>query len=269
MLPTELKTPSVPALERALAVLELLAGSRAGLTLPEISRRLRLPKSSVHCLLVTLERRGYLHRNERTMRYLFGAKLFSLANMALSGLELREIAAPFLRALSEETRLTVHLAILERSEAVLIDKVEPPGQYRLATWLGKRMDVHCTGVGKALIAYLPDEELSRLVRDRGLPRHNENSIVSLRKLKEELARVRRMGFSTDDEEDEIGLRCIGAPIFDQTGKVVAALSLSGTVSQVREDNSAALAEAAKQAASSISRALGFEGQALYSPDLVS
>ena len=209
----DLKTPSVPAVERVLSILELLAGSRAGMPLPDIARELGLPKSSVHCLLVTLERRGYLHRNERTGCYLFGSKLFSLGNLALSGRELRDVAAPFLRALMEKTRLTVHLAVLERNEAVIIDKVEPSSMFKLATWLGKRMDVHCTGVGKALIAYLPDEELRRLVEERGLPRHNENSIVTIRKLKDELVRARRRGYAIDDEEDEIGLRCIGAPDF--------------------------------------------------------
>ena len=199
----ELKTPSVPALERALEILELLAVSRSGVALPEISTQLHLPRSSVHCLLITLERRGYLHRNERTNRYLFGSKLFSLANMALNGLELHELAAPFLHELMERTRMTVHMAILERHEAVLIDKVEPPGTFKLATWLGKRMDVHCTGVGKAMIAYLPDEELVKLAREHGLPRHNDNTIGSLRKLRDELVKTRRLGYSTDDEEDEI------------------------------------------------------------------
>jgi DNA-binding IclR family transcriptional regulator len=164
--------------------MELLANSRNGLPLADLARQMGLPKSSVHCLLLTLERRGYLHRNQRTNRYLFGLKLFSLANMALSGLELRERAAPFLHKLAEKTRLTVHLAILEQNEAVLIDKVEPLGAFKVATWLGKRMDVHCTALGKALIAYLPEEELGRLIRERGLPRHNDNSIVSPKKLKE-------------------------------------------------------------------------------------
>jgi DNA-binding IclR family transcriptional regulator len=258
----QLKTPSVPALERALAILELLAASRAGLTLPEIAKELRLPKSSVHCLLVTLERHRYLHRNERTNRYLFGSKLFSLGNMTLAGLELRETAAPLLRTLMERTRLTVHLAILERHEAVLIDKVEPPGIFKLATWLGKRMDVHCTGVGKALIAHLPEEDLNVLVREQGLPRHNDNSLVSVRKLKEELARIRQLGYSTDDEEDEVGLRCIGAPIFDHSGKVAAAISISGTTSQIREDNSSALALELKKTAAAVSGMLGYNACAM-------
>src|ERR1041384_6487778 len=135
-----MKTPSVPALERALAILELMATSRVGLTLPEIATALHLPKSSVHSLLITLERHRYLHRNETTGRYLFGARLFSLGNKSLSGLQVRDLAGPHLRTLMERTGLTVHLGVLERFEAVLVEKVEPQGTGKLATWLGKRMD---------------------------------------------------------------------------------------------------------------------------------
>ncbi len=249
-----IKTPSVPAVDKALSALELLAQSRTGLTLGELTRRLALPKSSVHCLLLTLERRGYLHRNEKS-RYLFGLKLFGLANMALSGIGLRERALPFLKALMARTRLTVHMAMLEQGEAVLVEKVEPPNVFRLATWLGKRMDVHCTGVGKALIAHLPEEEVERLVRDRGLPRHNDNTICSLRRLRDDLARIRKTGYAMDDEEDELGARCIGAPIFDGEGKVIAAVSASGTTVQVTSENMAAIAEQVKECAASITAVL--------------
>ena len=139
-------TPSAPAAERTLSILELLSVTKNGLTLPELSRRLGLPKSSTYCLLVTLERRGYLHRNNRTHRYMFGLKLFSLANMALSGIELRENATGFLQSLMQRSRLTVHMALIEGDEAVLIEKVEPPGLVRLATWVGKRLDLHCSAV---------------------------------------------------------------------------------------------------------------------------
>jgi DNA-binding IclR family transcriptional regulator len=254
-----MKTPSVPALERALAIMELLAGSRTGMTLPEIAAELRLPKSSVHCLLVTLERRRYLHRNDRTSRYTFGSRLFSLANLSLSGLQIRHSAAPHMRTLTERTGLTTHLAILERNEAVLVEKVEPPGVYKLATWLGKRMDLHCTSLGKALIGHLSEEELARVFRETGLPRHNDNSIVSLRKLKEELARSRQLGYYVDDEEDEIGHRCIGAPVFDASGQTVGAVSISGTTIQVREDNWKSLAKEVVRTADAISHSLAERG----------
>ncbi|MCS6817435.1 MAG: IclR family transcriptional regulator [Blastocatellia bacterium] len=251
------KTQSVPAVERALTLLEVLAESKRGYTLSELARLLRLPRSSTHCLLLTLERRGYLHRNEQTGRYMFGLKLLGLANKALSRIELRERAAPYLQALMQQTGLTVHLAILDRGEAVLVEKVEPPGLLRLATWIGKRMDIHCTGVGKALLAYLPEEEIERLIRERGLPRHNENTIASPKRLREELARIRAQGYSLDDEEDEVGLRCLGAPIFDHTGRVVASISVAGTIAQITRENMVALAEAVKRTAATISQQLGF------------
>lgn len=140
-----MKTPSVPALERALAIFELLARSRAGLTLPEISKELGFPKSSVHCLLITLERHGYLERNDRTSRYLFGSKFFTLGSMSLSGLQLRQVAMPQMHTLMEQTGLTTYLAVLEKFEAVVMEKVDPPGVSKLG--IGKRMDLHCTSLG--------------------------------------------------------------------------------------------------------------------------
>jgi DNA-binding IclR family transcriptional regulator len=250
-----MKTPSVPSLERGLAVLELLAGTRAGLTLPEISKQLRLPKSSVHTLLVTMERLRYLHRNERTSRYMFGSKLFRIANVSLSGLQVRQVAAPYMHALTERTGLTTHLAVLERNEAVLVEKMEPPGVFKMATWLGKRMDLHCTGVGKTLLSRLADEELSRVLRETGMPRHNDNSITSVRKLKEDLARSRQAGYFADDEEDEIGHRCIAAPILDENGRIAAAVSISGTTAQLHAENFRSLAREVKQTAEAITRAL--------------
>lgn len=226
-----IKTQTVPALDRALSILELIAKSRAGLTLPELVEQSNLPRSSVHYLLVTLERRGYLQRNERTSRYLFGTSLVHLSNAAWSGLSLRQEAAPFLSSLARRTQMTVHMAILQGNEAVIVAKQTPIEGSRTATWVGKRMEVHCTGLGKALIAYLSAPELEQILRDHGLPRHNENTIYSPRKLREELARVVQQGFSIDDEEDELGHCCIGAPVFDGERRVIAAVSLSGTSSE--------------------------------------
>ena len=251
-----LKTPSVPALDRALSVLELLSLVRHGLTLPELSQRLELPRSSTHCILVTLERRGYLHRNQQTNRYMFGRKLFSLANTALSGLKLREQAAPSLRELARKTGLTVHMGILELGEAVLVEKIEPAGVKRLATWIGKRMDLHATAVGKALLAFRPDEEIDALITSHDLARYNDNTITSVRKLKEDMERVRKAGYAVEDEEGEIGFRCIGAPVFDEAGKVAAAISIAGTTWQITNENFAGLVAMVKECAATLSTVLG-------------
>lgn len=179
-------------------MLELLAQSRRGFSVSEISRRLALPKSSIHLILTTLERRGYLQKSSQTGKYRFGLRLVSLSRTALESLELREEAKPLLEVLMRKTGLTVHMAILERNEAVIIEKVEPPGLIQLATWIGRRMGVNCTGAGKALIAFLPEDEFNREIRAKGLAKHNHKTIVSLNKLRQELARVRELGHAGSD-----------------------------------------------------------------------
>jgi DNA-binding IclR family transcriptional regulator len=250
-----IKTQTAPALDRALSILELLAKSRAGLTLPELVEQSGFPRSSIHYLLVTLQRRGYVQRNERTSRYLFGVNMVQLANSAWSGLSLRQQAAPFLAGLARRTQMTAHMAILKDNEAVIVAKHSPIDGARMATWVGKRMDVHCTALGKALIAYVDEPQLACILREHGLPRHNENTISSPAKLREELARVVQNGFSIDDEEDEVGLRCIGAPIFDTSGHTVAAVSLAGSSSQFNQSSDAFLVRETKRAAAEIREAL--------------
>lgn len=256
----DLKTRSAPALDQALTLLETLAESAKGLTLSELARKLGLPRSSTHRLLLTLVRRGFLYQDRQSGRHVLGLKLFELAKQALNGIRLREQALPFLRALMTRTRLTVHLAVLDQNGAMLVEKVEPPGLLRLATWVGKRMDLHCTGVGKALLAHLPENEADRLIREHGLPRHNENTIASARKLKEKLAEIRQLGYALDDGEDEIGLRCIGAPIFGVDGTVAASISVAGTTAQIRSENLCELARLVKQTAQDISANVALAGR---------
>ncbi len=249
--------PPVPALERALTILECLASTRNGMSFAELAHRLGLAKSSTHVLLSTLERRGYIERAIPSRRYRFGLKLFSLANMAIAGVSLRDEARPYLQALMEKTKLTVHMAILDHDEAVLIEKVEPPGLIKLATWIGKRMDLHCTSLGKALLAHVPEKELDPLLGDRGLPKHNRRTIGSPRKLKQELRRIRKSGYATDDEEDEIGLRCVGVPVFNREAQVIAAISVAGLVSRLPLQRIPSIATVVKETATALSRHYGF------------
>ncbi len=251
------KSSGVPSVERALRIFELLSRSQRGLLLSEICRTLILPKSSTFLVVTALEKNGYLQKNKQTGRYRFGLKLVSLSRSALENLDLRQVARPFLQRLAQETRLTVHLAVLERGEAVLIDKIEAPGLVKLATWVGRRMDVNCTGVGKALIAFLPKDSFDQQIRGQVLAKHNQQTIVSARGLEKELARIRELGYSFDDEEDEIGLRCVGAPVFDYNKAVIAALSVAGTVSQIPLEIVPDLAAKVKQTASAISSNFGF------------
>jgi DNA-binding IclR family transcriptional regulator len=244
------KTQSVPALERGLSILESLSKSKHGLSLSQLTRSLGLPKSSVHCLLLTFERHGYLYRDDGSGKYRLGLRICDLANVALSGVMLREQAAPFLNQLRENTQLAVHMAVLEQDEVVVIEKVEPLALH-VNSWIGKRMDVHCTALGKSLTAYLSDEQVEALVRRHGLLRHNDNTIATLKRLKQELEQVRKQGYSIDDEEEEIGVRCIGVPILCRDREAVAAISISGTTAQVNAENRDILVAKVKAAAAAI------------------
>lgn len=154
----------------------------------------------------------------------------------------------------EKTRLTVHMTIEEQNEAVIIEKIESPYIPRVGTWVGKRMGIHCTAAGKALISDWAEEDIDRLV-NHGLPRYNENTIVSPRKLKQELAQVRRRGYSVDDEEETIGSRCIGAPITNNAGRVVSAVSIAGSKQQIYNETFYSLARNVKETAAEISHEL--------------
>jgi DNA-binding IclR family transcriptional regulator len=248
------KTRSIPSLEKALAALELLADARDGLTLPAIAERLGAPKSSVHCILLTLERQGYLQRIDGARRYAISLRLVSLAGRALRGLALQDLAAPHLFWLSRATNCASHLAVLDQNEAVLIAKMEPPGACGLATWVGRRMELHCTALGKVLLSSLGEEDLNAMFDRRRLSRHNEHTITSTKQLMDEVQLVRAQGFADDNEEDEIGVRCFAVPVFDKDGATAAAMSVSGPTARVNAESREALLGSLREAAGRLSAA---------------
>ena len=251
-------TKGAPAVGRALTILEALSTSRKGLTLSQIVRTARVPRSSAFYILNTLEECGYVVRSSPRARYTFTGKLFALANRSVIGLDLRERAAPFLRLLADRTQLTVHIAVISQNDVVLIDKVAPNGRPSLPTWIGKRLPIHCTGTGKALLAHMSEEEIEYHFR-HGFIRYNDNTIVSPAKMKEELSKIRASGYAYDDEEETIGLRCIGAPLFAGGEQPVAAISIAGTVAEINEENVAELSNLVRTAAKRISASLAGAG----------
>lgn len=249
------------AVERALNILEAAAHRRDGLTNSEISRKLAIPKSSASYILRTLERRGYLRRDAESGRYRLGLKILSLGGDAQANLDIADVALPFMRALEEKIHMTVHLAVLDQGEAVYIEKVEAPGFFKVNTWVGRRMFLHSTSVGKCLLAWLPKHEVEALVKHEGLKKRTPKTITTMSKLLADLEQVKLQGYAMDDEENSLGARCLGAPVFDVTGNVVAALGASGTLTQVDEANLPRIAEAVKEAARRISRQLHRTGVA--------
>ena len=241
------------AVERALSMLEAAAQRRDGLTNSELSRRLNIPKSSASYILRALERRGYLRRDPASGRYRLGLKILSLGREAQANYDIAGIALPFMRALVDRVHLTCHLAVLDQGEAVYIEKLDAPGFFKVDTWVGRRMCVHSTSVGKALLSALPPQATEAILRESGLKKRTPKTIISPSRLLAELDSVRSRGYAVDDEENNLGARCMAAPIFDAAGTVTAALGVSGTITQVSRAEMPRIAEALKDAARRISR----------------
>ena len=250
------ESPSI-SVERALAVLEAVAQRADGLSNSEISHRLKIPKSSASYILRALERGGYLRRGRDDGRYHIGLAVVSLSHRALAGLDVREMSVPVLRQLMEACGLTAHLAIRDHGRAVYIEKVEAPGFVKMDTWLGRRMDLHCTGVGKALLAYLPLAEVEAILENRIFSKHTPETITTLSKLLRELERVRELGYAVDDEENSVGVRCVAAPVFNSEGQVETSLGVTGIVSQLDRTALPRVSELVKSAARKLSHQLGY------------
>lgn len=246
------------AVERALSMLELVAESKQGLTNADISRRLKIPKSSASYILRVLENREYLKRAE-SGKYLIGLKMMSLKSNALTHVDVREVAKPVLNAFLKKSRLPeAHLAILDNGRAVYIEKVEAEESFiKMDIWVGHRLPVHTTAIGKALVAFLPENEILSILELRGMEKKTKKSITTPEKFLKEAEKVRKFGFAVDNEENAAGVRCIAAPIFDSEGRVVAAIGTSSTILQIDKKNLSTYVKLIKESASAVSHNLGF------------
>ena len=246
----------MPSLARAFQILDMLAMSSVGLNKMEIARGVGIPYSTAFNLLNTMEAYGYVRKAESTSKYYIGLKLLSLGSVPVRDIGLRDTAAPVLEELVKELGFTAHLAILDRGEAVYIDKKEPTGFVKINSWIGKRNYVHTSAVGKALIAHRAAVEVEEIWKN-GLPKRTSRTITSLKRFKSELAEVVQRGYAIDLEEDEVGGRCLAAPVFNASNVVIAAIGVSAIASQVADESLPILGELLCRRANEISRRLGW------------
>ena len=247
--------PSSGSVERAFTILEFLNSSKRGWNISEMSRKLKIPKSTTHLLVTTLDQLGYIKQYQSSRRFQLSSKMFSLGRRALEATPLPDIAVPHLRWLVQESKLTTHLGILEKNQVVFIQKVDGPGIIKFDTYIGKCSQLHCTGLGKILLAFQAEETIQQLLLNYPFHRFTKRTIASHSTFVAELARVRQNGYAMDDEEEELGIRCIAAPIFS-SGEVIAAVSVTGTTTQIRMEDLERLVTLAKCTAAKISSANG-------------
>lgn len=248
--------PLVESADRVLRLLECFAPHERDVSLGEIAERVGLPKSSVHRLLVTLIAHNFVERDEGTRRYRLGIRLFELGSAAIHERGLHNAAHPVLEGLAASTGETCHLAVLSEGEAVYVYKVDGPASFTMSSRVGGRAPCHATSIGKVLIAWA-SQDLQRQVMERPMPTYTQNTITTEEAYQTELAKVRELGYALDLEEFEEGLRCIAAPVRDQSGQVVSALGIAGPRRRLEDQQLRRLATEVVKAAHLLSRNLGF------------
>ena len=252
----------VQSIERVAMILDVLAQSSRGISLRELSARAKLPKGTTHRLLSSLAYFGFVRQTPETKNYHLGFRLIELGNSLLNQLDIRSQAKPFLTDLAQRIKETVHLVIMDQGQALYVDKFESnvkQGGLQMVSRVGFRVPVHCSSVGKVLLAHLPEDELDGIIQQKGLSRRTKNTITDSESLKAHLKMVRSQGFAIDDEENEAGIRCVGAPIFNQQGEAFAAISISGpTVRITKKLLQHLLKKEIIKTAAAISRDLGYQ-----------
>ncbi len=252
--------PCIQALDRALQVLLLFQQEKRELGVTEIAAKLGYYKSTVYRVLATLEGRGFVQQNELTGKYWLGFRLYALGMLANRFMGLRDLVRPWLRELGERYQETVHLAVLNDNrengaEIIVIDKIETKHRLSLTPPVGSSSPAHCSGVGKVLLAHADRSWLYQVLGQAPLAKFTENTITDPRVLEDELARIRRAGYALDNEEIEVGLRCVAAPIYGPSGPVMAAISISGPTSRMTDERLPELIAGVMEAARAISARL--------------
>jgi len=247
----------VQSLVRALTLLNRIADSEDnGATLTDLAQQVGLPASTAHRLLTTLEQERYVKFNPEGRQWSIGVQSFVTGCAFVKTRSLVLLARPHMRRLMEESGETVNLAVEDEGEAVYLAQIECRQIMRVFARPGTRVPLHGSAVGKAILSAMSDKQLSKILQQRGMPRLTVKTITTPSALRADLDRARACGYAVDDEEHDVGLRCIAAPIFDETGDVVAAVSASGPMVRIVEERIAQLGALVLETAGEISSAMG-------------
>ncbi len=246
------------SLTRGLNILEALAGAGHGLSLSDVSQMAGLAPSTTHRLLRTLEQLQFVQQDEELGLWHIGVKAFIIGNGFVSARDFVAESRPYLHRLMEETGETANLGVQDDGYAVFLAQVESQEMMRMIVKLGSRAPLHASGVGKALLASMEEAEIERILQRRGLPKVTPNTLDTPAKLRADLTEIRERGYACDYEEHAIGLRCVASTIHDETGKALAAISVSGPKARITDSLMHELGAAVSRTAREITARLGGE-----------
>lgn len=252
-------TKNNQSVAKALQIIEIMAAGNGPMRLQDISSKLKLPASTVLRFLGTLVEFNYVSQDDETLQYSLTMKFCRLGNLVSSQVRLRDVVRPYLIRLAKEFEESASLAIEEDRRVLYIDSVDGPDHMlRTLQRIGRVAPLHNTGVGKILLLEYSEEQLSVLIERTGLEATTKNTITERAGLMKELKRIERQQYALDNEECEVGVKCVAAPIRDFTGKIVAAISMSGPITRMSQAKITKVREGIGTAAREISSALGFE-----------
>ena len=246
----------VQSLTRGLSILEALADAEGGLTLTDLAHRVQLPASTAHRLLATLEKMGYVYQAGDLGLWYVGLQAFTVGSTFLANRDFVAQSHSYMRRLMEQSGETANLAILDGTEAVFIAQVQCHEMMRTLVKLGSRVPLHASGVGKAIFAALPDEQIEAILKVMGLPRITENTIVVPETMWAALRVIRQRGYSFDDEEHARSTRCVAATVYDEHAEPLGAISLAGPSSRLSDERIRQLGPIVAHTAEELTRKLG-------------
>lgn len=245
----------VKSIERAFLIVDALAEEPREHSLTELAGSLGWPKSTVHGILSTLVQYRYVEQSTETGRYRLGVRFFELGVKVGKMWDIRSIAMPYMQKLNAELGEMVQLGTEDHGEILYLEKLDSAHLIRIVSEIGGRLPIHCTGLGKALLAYMPPATVKRVIREKGLASYTPNTITNPAALERELSRIREQGYAIDDGEIMLGLRCVAAPIFDGKGQVRYALSISGMQGNLEGERLEKMTNRVVSAAAAISKTL--------------
>lgn len=251
------KSDQVQSLVRAITLLNRLAEAPDdGASLTDLAQQVGLASSTAHRLLTTLEQERYVKFNAEGRLWTVGMQAFVTGCAFTRTRSLSSLARPHLRALMEQCGETVSLAIEDEGEAVYLSQVECRQLMRVFSRPGMRVPLHCSGVGKAMLAAMPEKTVAGILHKRGMPRLTVKTLTSAARLREELENIRSVGYAIDDEEHAVGLRCVASALFDESGSAIGAISASGPLARIGEERLASLSTMVLETARRISTEMG-------------
>lgn len=252
------KGNTVQSVDRALKIIEILKDRSDGIGVTELSNMLEVSKSTAHRLLMSLYNADFVQQDKDNEKYLLGFKFIELGEIVSKNIDIKNIVHPYLYNLGNITGETAYLAVKNKNQINYIDKIESSKTIRMFSNIGKSAPLYCTGVGKAIFAFLPESEIINIVDKIDFVKYTKNTIITKDDILKELEDIKNLGYAIDNEEHELGIRCLAAPILNYNNDVIAGISVAIPIMRLNDKKFENILKEVLNASNSISKALGYK-----------